>query len=131
VLGLPVLPLHRHGKLTAAASGDTLVSVSVGPAGEAVASWSTPADQETLTSVTEQPGWASFPDARTARPVGLRITVQSPGLAGVVRIAGVVAEYASIGAVTCGCRWLCAGRAGSPPAIECYLLPTRRPANCM
>lgn len=68
VLALPVVPLRRHGRLTAVDDGEVLLSVSAGPEGEAVTLWSTPADRESLTSVTVQPGWASFPDAQAARP---------------------------------------------------------------
>lgn len=113
VLALPDLPLRQHGRVAAADDGDALLSVSVGPVGEAVALWSTPADQEALTSVTVQPGWASFPDARAARTVGARITVQSPSLAGVVRIAEMPLAHATVQplpgdrflVVAARCRW--------------------------
>ena len=111
--GLPILPLRRHGRVTPADDGDVLLSVSVGPAGEAVALWSAPADQEALTSVTVQPGWASFPDARAARPAGARITVHSPGLADAVRIAEMPLAHATVQPLLDGrvlvvaarCRW--------------------------
>lgn len=113
VLGLPVVPLRRHGRLTAADGGDVLLSVSVGPAGEAVALWSSRAGQEALTSVTVQPGWASFPDARAARPAGVRITVHAPGLGRVVRIAEMPLAHATVQplpgdrflVVATRCRW--------------------------
>jgi hypothetical protein len=113
VLGLPVLPLRRHGRVTAVDNGDALLSVSVGPAGEAVSLWSASADKEALTSVTVQPGWASFPDARAARPTGARITVHAAGLAGAVRIAEMPLAHATVQplpggrflAVGARCRW--------------------------
>jgi len=110
VLRLPVLPLCRY---TAADDGDVLLSVAVGPAGEAVAVWSAPGDQEALTSVTVQPGWASFPDARAAQPAGVRVTVHSPGLAGVVRIGQMALAHVTTQPLPGGrflvvaarCRW--------------------------
>src|SRR5262249_21153055 len=113
VLGLPVLPLRRHGRVTAADDGDALLSVSVGPAGEAVALWAAPADQEALTSGTVQPQWGSFRDARAARPAGARITLQRPGLSEAVRIAEMPLAHATVQplpgnrflAVAARCRW--------------------------
>lgn len=113
VLALPVVPLRRHGVATAADDGDVLLSASVGPAGEAVALWSASADREALTSVTVQPGWASFPDARAARPAGARITVHSPGLVEAVRIAEMPLAHVTVQplpsdcflAVAARCRW--------------------------
>lgn len=113
VLGLPVVPLRRHGRVRAADDGDALLSVSVGPAGEAVALWSAAADHDALTSVTMQPGWASFPDARATRPADARITVQSPGMAETVRIAEMPLAHATVQplpgdrflVVAARCRW--------------------------
>jgi hypothetical protein len=113
VLALPVLSLRQHGRLTAADDGDALLSVSVGPAGEAVALWSAPADREALKSTTVQPGWASFPDARAIRPAGARITVHPHGLADSVRIAEMPLAHATAQplpndrflVVAARCRW--------------------------
>lgn len=113
VLALPVVPLRRHGRLTAVNDGEVLLSVSPGPEGEAVALWSTLADREALTSVTVQPGWASFPDARAGHPADARITVQSPGLVGAVRIAEMPLAHATVQplpgdrflVVAARCRW--------------------------
>jgi hypothetical protein len=54
------------------------VSASVGPAGEAIALWSGADESEALRSATVQPGWATFPDPRTPRPVTARVTVHRP-----------------------------------------------------
>ncbi|MFC7280202.1 hypothetical protein ACFQS1_40130 [Paractinoplanes rhizophilus] len=113
MLALPVLPVRHYGRLTEADDGDVLLSVSVGPAGEAVALWSAPADREALTSVTVQPGWASFPDARAARPATARITVHSPDAVQVVRIAEMPLAHATVQPLPNGrflvvaarCRW--------------------------
>ena len=113
VLTLSVLPLRQHGRMAPADDGDALLSVTVGPAGEGVALWSAPADREALTSVTVQPGWASFPDAPAARPAGARITVHSPGLTRAVRIAEMPLAHATVQPLPGGhflviaarCRW--------------------------
>jgi hypothetical protein len=55
VLRLPVVSLRRHGRVAAPDDGDALLSVSVGPVGEAVALWSAAADHGSLTSVTPTP----------------------------------------------------------------------------
>ncbi|MBM2614679.1 hypothetical protein JIG36_03805 [Actinoplanes sp. LDG1-06] len=79
------LRLRPYGRLTPAEPGDALLSVSVGPAGEAVALWSAPDDREALTSLSSE----TSPDARAARPAGVRITVHTPDLTTVVRIASM------------------------------------------
>lgn len=109
----PVLPLRRHGRIAPAVGGDVLLSVSIGPAGEAVALWSAPADREALTSVTVQPGWASFPDSRAAQPAAARITVHSPEPSALVPIAALPIAHATVQPLPDGrfllvgarCRW--------------------------
>lgn len=113
VLALPVVPLRRHGQLTAADDKNVLLSVSVGPTGEAVALWSAPTDREALTSVTVQPGWASFPDPRADRPADAQIMVQSSGVLRAVRIADMPLAHATVQPLPGGrflvvaarCRW--------------------------
>ncbi|MBU2664120.1 hypothetical protein KOI35_11515 [Actinoplanes bogorensis] len=105
--------LRAHGELTAAEEGDELLSVSVGPDGEAVALWSAKADREALSAVTVQPGFATFPDARAARPAPARVTVHSPGLDRVVRISDLPLAHATaqplpdgrVLVVAARCRW--------------------------
>jgi hypothetical protein len=90
VLGLidgPPVRLRHHADLAPVLAGDVLVAASIGPYGEAVALWSTPADEEALRSSTVSPGWASFPDAVTARPAAARVTVHWPDPTTVVNIA--------------------------------------------
>jgi hypothetical protein len=107
------LRLRRHGRLAATDDDDVLVSVSVGPGGEAVALWTAPSDHEALTSVTTQPGWATFPDARAAHPASARITVHSPDGVRGVRIAAMPLAHVTaqplpdsrILAVAARCRW--------------------------
>ena len=64
-----MLPLRRHGRLVAAEDGDALVSVSVGPEGEAVALWAAPSE-----TFSEAPA---------------RVTVHSPEGVRVVRLAAL------------------------------------------
>lgn len=82
----PVVTLFRHGELDPVEPDDVLVTVDVGPHGEALALWSAAADREALRSATVSPGWATFPNARTPHPVAARVTVQDPGHARLVSI---------------------------------------------
>ena len=79
VLALPVLPVCDNGALAPAAPGDVLVSSSVGPDGQTVALWADAEDHAVFTSTTTQPGWATFPDPRTPRPVPARVTIDGKG----------------------------------------------------
>lgn len=75
---LPTCELSRHATISPHAEGDVLISASIGPRGEMVALWSAPADEAALRSHTEHPGWASFPDPKSPRPVAVRITAHAP-----------------------------------------------------
>jgi hypothetical protein len=75
VMELPVLMLEHHGVLEPGEPDDVLVSVSIGPSGEAVTVWSTAAGKDALTSSMTSPGWASFPDSRAGQPVTARVGV--------------------------------------------------------
>ncbi|BCJ46980.1 hypothetical protein GCM10010168_35000 [Actinoplanes ianthinogenes] len=105
--------VEAQGRLVPAEDGDVLVSVSVGPAGEAVALWTATTDHGALTSVTTSPGWATFPDARAARPAGARVTVHTPDGTRVVRIPSMPLAHATaqplpdgrILVVAARCRW--------------------------
>lgn len=113
VMALPVLPVRRDGAFTAAAAGDVLVSSSVGPDGEAVGLWAGVDDLAAFTATTTQPGWASFPDPRTPRPVSARITVQGQGGQAAVRIAELSLAHPMVQVLPGGrvlvvgarCRW--------------------------
>jgi hypothetical protein len=85
----PALPVRHHARIEAAREGDVRVCASVGPAGEVVAVWSAAADLPAVTSATVQPGWASFPDPRAARPVTARVTVHAPGTVSVTSLSGL------------------------------------------
>ncbi|WP_305788189.1 hypothetical protein [Symbioplanes lichenis] len=108
-----LLRLRRHGRLASADDGDVLVRASVGPEGEAVAVWTAAADREALTSVTVQPGWATFPDPRAAYPAGTRVTVQSAAGLREVRIAAMPLAHVTAQPLPGGrmllvgarCRW--------------------------
>lgn len=75
VLALPTVEVRHHAQILPPLRGDVRVSASVGPADDVVALWASPADLESLTSATTQPGWARFPDPRASRPVAARVTV--------------------------------------------------------
>lgn len=62
VMALPVLQLRRHGAVSSVNAEDVLVSVSLGPAGQAVALWSTAEDRAALASTTIQPRWVVILD---------------------------------------------------------------------
>ncbi|GAA4934896.1 hypothetical protein [Actinoplanes utahensis] len=111
---LPTLELRRHGGLTVPRDGDVLLALSVGPAGEAVTLWCAEADRDGVNSVTVQPGWATFPDARSARPAGARIAVHSPdAVTTVVDVAALAVAHATVQPLPGGrflvvgarCRW--------------------------
>jgi hypothetical protein len=113
VMALPVLPVRRHDTITSDDASDVLVSTSIGPSGEAVALWTSPAGLTTLTASTTQPGWASFPDPRASRPVTVRVTVHRAGTATSVTIADLPLAHPIVQVlpdhrvlvVAARCRW--------------------------
>jgi hypothetical protein len=107
VMSLPVLRVRHHGVI-GGRDGDVLVCGSVGPAGEVVAVWTTPEGLEAVTSATVSAAGACFPDPAAARPVEARITVHTPELAAVTRIAGLVLAYITVQPMPGG-RFLVAG----------------------
>ncbi|MFC7220663.1 hypothetical protein ACFQLX_21240 [Streptomyces polyrhachis] len=54
------------------------MAASVGPDGQVVTLWAALQDLERLRSVTTSPGFATFPDARSARPVAARVSTHFP-----------------------------------------------------
>ena len=107
VMSLPVLQIRRHGVIDGR-DGDVLACASVGPAGEAVAVWTTPQGREAVTSTTVSAAGASFPDPGAARPVTARITMHTPELAAVTRIADLALAHISVQPMPGG-RFLLAG----------------------
>lgn len=113
VMDLPTLPVRDNGAITPAAPGDVLVSLSVGPDGEAVALWASPDDHPAFTPTTTQPGWATFPDPRTPRPVPARVTVDGADRRSTVSIAELPLAYPKVQVLPGGrilvvaarCRW--------------------------
>ena len=95
VMSLPVAPVRHHGVI-GGRDGDVLVCASVGPAGELVAVWTTPEGMVAASSTTVSAAGASFPDAAAARPVGARITVHTPELAAVTRIADLALAHITV-----------------------------------
>ncbi|MEV4481825.1 hypothetical protein [Micromonospora coxensis] len=93
--------------------GDQLVSASIGPAGELVALWSHPDDKAALQSVTHQPGWATFPDPTTPRPVAVRASRQVGDTALVTPLPALTLAHPSVQPLPNGrmlvvgarCRW--------------------------
>jgi hypothetical protein len=107
VMSFPVLRVRHHGVIDGR-DGDVLVCASVGPAGEAVAVWTTPDGLEAVTSATVSPAGARFPDPAAARPVTARITVHTPELAAVTPIADLTLAHISVQPMPGG-RFLLAG----------------------
>jgi hypothetical protein len=117
VMSLPVLPVRRHGVIDGR-DGDVLACASVGPAGEAVAVWTTAKGREAVTSTTVLAAGASFPDSGAVRPVAARITVYAPELTAVTPIADLALAHITVQPMPGGrflvagarCRW----RPGGP-----------------
>jgi hypothetical protein len=112
-MALPVVRVRHHQALSSTGADDVLVSVSVGAAGQAVALWSTAEDRALLASTTTRPGGARFPDPRTPRPVGARVTTHTPGRGLVVRIPDLPLAHPTVQllpgdrilVVAARCRW--------------------------
>ncbi|MET8837551.1 hypothetical protein ABZV78_27060 [Micromonospora sp. NPDC004540] len=110
---LPTWELGEGSPVLRADPRDALVSASIGPAGELVALWSTSEDEAALRSVTTQPGWATFPDPTTARPVTARVTRQAGDLVDVTELPGLTLAHPSVQPLPEGrvlvvgarCRW--------------------------
>lgn len=96
VMALPVVRVRRHDTISPTEADDVLVSVSVGPAGQAVALWSTGEDRAALASTTTQPEWATFPDPRTPRPVGARVTAHTPDRSLAARITDLPLAHPTV-----------------------------------
>jgi hypothetical protein len=107
VMSLPVLPVRRHGVI-GGHDGDVLACASVGPAGELVAVWTTPDGLEAVTSTTVSAAGAGFPDPAAARPAAARITMHTPELEAVTRIAGLALAHITVQPMPGG-RFLVAG----------------------
>ena len=89
---LPVLRV-RHHSVIGGRDGDVPACASVGPAGEVAALWTTPEGLGPVTSTTVSAAGAWFPDPAAARPAAARITVHTPDLAAVTRIADLAGAY--------------------------------------
>jgi hypothetical protein len=64
-----------------------MVTAASGPEGELVVLWASQESADALTARTVQPGWASFPDPRTAAPVSVHVATYRPHLMTTVPIA--------------------------------------------
>ena len=106
-----------HAVLTPEGVEDELVATSVGPNGEAIALWATVASAEAMRSHTVSPGFASFPDPRTERPVAARVMVYHPSLESNVAISGLEIAFPKVQPLPGGqtlivgarCRWHAGG----------------------
>ncbi|MGW6441658.1 hypothetical protein [Lentzea sp. NPDC055074] len=113
VLALPAVETRQHARLLPPLPGDVLVSASVGPADDVVALWASPADVESLTSVTTQRGGATFPDPQAARPVAARVTVHIADSVVTTHLSGLPVAFPSVQSLPEGrvlvvgarCRW--------------------------
>jgi hypothetical protein len=89
-MALPVVEATHCTAITAPRYGDVRICASVGPAGEVIAVWAAAPDLEAATSRTVSPSGATFPDARSPRPLDVRVTAQGPaGDPAVTSIAGL------------------------------------------
>ncbi|MFQ6326903.1 hypothetical protein ACLMAL_12265 [Nocardia sp. CWNU-33] len=93
IAALPALELRHHAVITPAQPGDIRRSVSVGPAGEVIASWLSPADLAALspTTMERRPANARLAYMAT-RPVTLRVARYTPQPT-ITRITGQRMEY--------------------------------------
>jgi hypothetical protein len=92
VMTLPVLRV-RHHSVIGGRDGDVPACASVGPPGEVAALWTTPEGLGPVTSTTVSAAGAWFPDPAAARPAAARITVHTPDLAAVTRIADLALAH--------------------------------------
>jgi len=79
--------LRRHGVLEPMVVDEVLVSVGIGPAGEAIALWAAPAARDVLLGVATSAGGARFPKARAEGGVTARLTTHRPDLVDVTPLA--------------------------------------------
>jgi hypothetical protein len=85
--------LALHATLMPTGVEDELVAASVGPDGAAIALWATTADAQAMRGQTVSPGFATFPDTRTDRPVAARVVVYNPLPVREVAISGLRLGY--------------------------------------
>lgn len=112
-----VVELRRHAELVPVKPGDVLVTVSVGPVGEAIAVWSDPSGRAALQARTSRPGWASFPDPVTGTGVPVRVVTYTPQVAAMVRIDDLRLAHCHVQPLPDGrvllvaarCRWRAGG----------------------
>lgn len=113
VMALPVQRVLRHATIAPQRADDVLIAVSVGPSDEAIALWATADDAAALASTTSQPGWATFPDPHTPRPVAAQVTVHRPSETVVTRVPNLQLAhptvqplpYGQVLIVAARCRW--------------------------
>jgi hypothetical protein len=80
------VPLRQHAQLQPPEGFEVPSSISRTSDGDLVIMWASPAGNEALSSSTSQPGWASFPDSTTARPVEAQVRIQGPDVLRTVRL---------------------------------------------
>lgn len=86
-MALPVVEATHRSAIAAPREGDVRICASVGAASEVIAVWAAAADLEAATSRTVSPAGATFPDARSPRPLDVRVTVQGAEGTAVTSIA--------------------------------------------
>lgn len=109
---LPALEL-RHHAVVAGRPGEERVAASIGPDGHVIALWAAPRDLPALASTTTQPGWATFPDPRTPRPVAARVSIHKPEPATVAELRELHLAHVTVQPLPEGrtlvvgarCRW--------------------------
>ncbi|MEV0270532.1 hypothetical protein AB0H43_17260 [Hamadaea sp. NPDC050747] len=72
------IALREHARLHPPETDHVLVTVSVGPFGEAIALWSSASGREALTARVTEPSGASFPVTTSAHGVRARVVAYAP-----------------------------------------------------
>lgn len=115
VLQLPTVALTHHTTLEPPREADRLVTAAVGPDGHIYALWSSPGGAAQLASQTVQPGWATFPDPRTAQPVAATVTGYAPEPRVVARMGNLELAHPMIQPLPAGRVLLVGARASWRP----------------
>jgi hypothetical protein len=115
----PVIALRRHGQVTPAVPGDTLVTVSVGPSGAAVALWASPQARQAL----HTPAAAGGQDAR--RPVAARVVAAGSGTSTVVHLAALDLPFCRVQPLPDGHVLVVASRGGRAVEFDADGVPVR------
>jgi hypothetical protein len=73
-----------------------MASFSIGPSGELLALWSTTLGAEALQPVTEQPGWATFPESKPTASTSVLLTVHDSRIVAALHLEQFPVAYPMI-----------------------------------